>query len=77
MSEMRGENPYMAVLVQGVVGELCLEEGDGLLHPVAAHGRGVGVNIGMSRGLWFGLSRHFPLLLVPLEVGRRYEEEKT
>ena len=65
----------MAVLVQGVVGELGLEEGDGLLHPVAAAGGGVWVDVLVGRGLWLGLSRHFPLLLVPL--GEKREEEEV
>ena len=63
----------MAVLVQRVVGELGLEEGDGLLHPVAAPGGGVRVDVMVSRGLWLGLSCHFPLLLVPLREKREEE----
>lgn len=61
----------MSVLVQRVVGELELQEGDGLLHPVAAAGRRVGVDVGPAGRLRLRLPRHLPLLLVPLQVGRR------
>lgn len=57
----------MAMLVQGVVGEFELEEGDGLLHPVAARGWGVWVQVGPAGGLRLGFPSHLPLILVPLE----------
>lgn len=56
----------MAMLVKGVVGEFELEEGDGLLHPVAAWSWGVWVQVGPTGGLRLGLPGHLPLILVPL-----------
>lgn len=57
---------YMAVLVECVVGELELEEGDGLLHPVAPWGRGVGVEVGPAGRLGLRFSCHLPFLFIPL-----------
>lgn len=57
----------MAMLVKGVVGEFELQEGDGLLHPVAAWSWGVWVQVGPTGGLWLSLPSHLPLILVPLE----------
>lgn len=56
----------MAVLVERIVGELELEEGHRLLHPVAPRGRRVGMEVGPAGRLRLGLSRHFPFLFIPL-----------
>lgn len=65
----------MSVLVQRVVGQLELQEGDGLLHPVAAAGRRIGVDVRPAGRLRLRLPRHLPLLLVPLQ-GRREQGKK-
>ena len=65
----------MAMLVQGVVGEFELEEGDRLLHPVASQGGRVGVHVCPAGGQGLRLAAHLPLLLVPLQRdGKRREE---
>ena len=56
----------MAVLVQRIVGEFELEEGDGLLHPVAPRGRRVGVEVGPAGRLGLRFSCHLPFLFIPL-----------
>lgn len=58
----------MAVLVQRVVGELHLQEGQRLLHPVASWGGGVWVHVCPTRGLGLRLACHLPLLLFPLQT---------
>lgn len=59
----------MAVLVQCVVGELELEEGDRLLHPVGPRGRRVGVEVGPAWRLGLRFSCHLPFVFIPLEEG--------
>jgi len=61
----------MAVLVQRIVGELELEEGDGLLHPVAPRGRRFGMEVGPARRLGLRFSCHLPFLFIPLQDGDR------
>lgn len=56
----------MAVLVERVVGELELQEGDGLLHPVAPQRRRVGVEVRPAGRLRLRFSCHLPLLFIPL-----------
>lgn len=58
---------HVAVLVQRVVGELHLQEGQRLLHPVASWGGGVRVHVCPTRGLGLRLACHLPLLLFPLQ----------
>lgn len=58
---------YVAVLVQGVVGELHLEKIQRLLHPVISWGRGVRVHVCPTRGLGLCLPCDLPLLLFPLQ----------
>lgn len=58
---------YMAMLVQSVVGELELEEGHRLFHPVAPRGRRVWVQVRPTRRLRLRLPSHFPFLFIPLE----------
>lgn len=60
----------MAMWVQGVVGELELEKGDGLFHPVTSWCRGVWVHVGPTGGLGLRLTSHFPLIFIPLQRGR-------
>lgn len=57
---------HMAMLVQCIVSELELEEGDGLLHPVAPRGWRVGVEIGPAGRLRLSFSCHLPFLFIPL-----------
>lgn len=66
---------YVAVLVQGVVGELQLEERQRLLHPVAPRGWGVWVHVCPTRGLGLCLPRDLPLLLFPLQRKRGGERD--
>lgn len=66
----------MSVLVQCVVGQLELQEGDRLLHPVAAAGRRVGVDVRPAGRLRLRLPCHLPLLLVPLQGGGSKEGSK-
>lgn len=57
---------YMSVLVERVVGELELEEGDRLLHPVAPRGRRVGVEVRPAGRLGLRFTGHLPSLFIPL-----------
>lgn len=59
---------YMTMLIQGVVGQLHLEERQRLLHPVASCGRGVWVHVCPTWGLGLSLPRDLPLLLFPLQI---------
>jgi len=62
----------MSVLVEGVVGELDLLEGDIMLHPLSSSRRRVRMDEQPRRHLRFSLSGHRPLLareLVPAVVG--------
>lgn len=59
----------MAVLVERVVGQLELEEGDGLLHPVTPWCWRVWVEVGSAGRLRFCFSCHLPLLFIPLLEG--------
>ena len=61
----------MAVLVECVVGELEFEEGDGLLHPVAPRGGGVGVEVRPAGWLGLRFPCHLPFLFIPLKEGDR------
>lgn len=63
----------MAVLVQRVVGELELEEGHRLLHPVAPRSRRVRVEVGPAGRLGLRFSRHLPFLFIPLQEGDKDE----
>lgn len=56
----------MSVLVERVVGELELEEGDRLLHPVAPRGRRVGVEVRPAGWLGLRFTGHLPSLFIPL-----------
>lgn len=58
---------YMAVQVQGVVGELHLEKRQRLLHPVTSQSRGVWVHVGPTWRLRLCLPRDLPLLILPLQ----------
>lgn len=62
----RAATTYMPVLIQCVVGELQLLEGDGFFHPVAARSWGIGVDIGTTRQLGLCFSSNFPLIFIPL-----------
>lgn len=57
---------YVSVLVQGVVGQFEFKKGHRLLHPVAAGGRGVWVEVRPAGGLRLSFTGHLPLMLVPL-----------
>lgn len=57
---------HMAVLVECVVGKFELEEGDGLLHPVAPQGWRVRVEVGPAGRLGLRFSCHLPFLFIPL-----------
>lgn len=57
---------YMSVLVERVVGELELEEGDRLLHPVAPRGRRVRVEVRPAGRLGLRFTGHLPSLFIPL-----------
>ena len=57
---------YMSVLVQVVVGELQLVEGDRLLEPVGAGSRAVRVDVEAAGHVRLGLARHHPLGVVVL-----------
>ena len=50
----------MAVLVQLIVGEFELVEGDHLLHPLGSFRGGVGVDMDARGGVGVGLSSHDP-----------------
>lgn len=65
----------MAVLVECVVGELELEERDGLLHPVAPKGRRVWVEVSPAGRLRLRFSRHLPFLFIPLWEGDKIVRE--
>lgn len=64
---------YMSVLIEGVVGQLDLLEGDVVLHPLGSGGRRVWMNEKSGRHLRFGLPGDRPLLsreLVPAVVSQ-------
>lgn len=63
----------MSVLVQRVVGQLQLQEGHRLLHPVAPRGGGVRVEVRPAGGLRLRFSRHLPFLFIPLWKETRRE----
>ena len=50
----------MSVLVQLIVGEFELIEGDHLFHPLGSFSRGVGVDVDPRGGVWVGLPCHHP-----------------
>ena len=59
----------MAVLIQLIVGELELVEGDDLLHPLGALGGGVRVDVDAGRGVGVSLARHHPAARVECVPG--------
>ena len=59
----------MAVLIQLIVGELELVEGDDLLHPLGALGGGVWVDVDAGRGVGVSLARHHPAARVECVPG--------
>lgn len=65
------KDPYMPLLVQGVVCQFEFLEGNGLLHPVATQGRRFWVDVCPAWGLWLGFPCNLPLVLVPLGRRRR------
>lgn len=56
----------MPMLIQSVVSELQLLEGDRFFHPVAARSWGIWVDIGATRELGLCFSSNFPLVFIPL-----------
>jgi hypothetical protein len=59
-------NPYMPVIVQLVVGEFELVEGNGLLHPWSARRRWVWMDVDARWWNWVGFSGHNPTGAVKL-----------
>ena len=59
----------MSVLVQIVVGQFELVEGDHLFHPDGAGGRRVRVDVEPTGHVGLGLARHHPLRVVVLVAG--------
>ena len=51
----------MAVVVELIVGELELVEGDHLLHPLGALGGTVGMDVDPRGGVWVRLAGHHPV----------------
>ena len=50
----------MSVLIQLIVGEFELIEGDNLFHPLGSFGRGVGMDVDPRGGVGVGLAGHHP-----------------
>ena len=57
---VHGVQDDMSIIIHLIVRQFDFVEGDDLLHPVAASGRRVGVNVDAGRSDWVRFSCHNP-----------------